>query len=67
MLYVDTGYHSLSFNSLDLNLSGWIGQSYLAGMVSSKFTMRSSVPSFVRIEGCHERRQKFLRLSVALL
>ena len=58
MLYVDLGYHSLSFNSLDLNLSGWIGQSYLAGMVSSKFTMRSSVPSFVRIEGVMSR-QKF--------
>ncbi len=47
MLYVDLGYHTLSFNSLDVNLSGWVGQSYFAGMVSGKFTIRSSVPSFV--------------------
>ena len=58
MLYVDFGYHSLSFNSLDVNVSGWVGQSYLAGMVSGKFTIRSSVPSFVRVEGVMSR-QKF--------
>ncbi len=58
MLYVDLGYHTLSFNSLDVNLSGWVGQSYFAGMVSGKFTIRSSVPSFVRIEGVMSR-QKF--------
>lgn len=58
MLYMDFGYHSLSFNSLDVNMSGWVGQSYLAGMVSGKFTIRSSVPSFVRVEGVMSR-QKF--------
>lgn len=58
MLYVDLGYHSLSFNSLDINISGWIGQSYLAGMLSGKFTIRSSVPSFIRLEGVMSR-QKF--------
>lgn len=57
MLYIDLGYHSLSFNSLDVNLSGWIGQSYLAGMLGAKFTLRSSVPSFVRIEGVMSRQR----------
>lgn len=58
MLYLDLGYHSLSFNSLDVNLSGWVGQSYLAGMLSGKFSIRSSVPSFIKIEGVMSR-QKF--------
>lgn len=58
MLYIDLGYHSLSFNSLDVNLGGWIGQSYLAGMLSGKVTLRSSTPSFIRLEGVMSR-QKF--------
>ncbi|MDE6338876.1 MAG: patatin-like phospholipase family protein [Muribaculaceae bacterium] len=58
MLYLDLGYHSLSYNSLDVSLSGWIGQSYLAGMLSGKFNIRSSNPSFIRIEGVMSR-QKF--------
>lgn len=58
MLYIDLGYHSLSFNSLDVNLSGWVGQSYLAGMASAKFSIRSAVPSFLRVEGVMSR-QKF--------
>ena len=58
MLYLDAGYHSLSFNSLDVSLGGWIGQSYLAGMLGAKFSLRSSVPSFVRLEGVMSK-QKF--------
>lgn len=58
MLYIDLGYHSLSFNSLDVSLSGWVGQSYLAGMLSGKFSIRSRIPSFVRIEGVMSK-QKF--------
>lgn len=57
MLYLDLGYHSLSYNSLDISLSGWIGQSYLAGMLSGKFNIRSSVPSFIRIEGVMSRQR----------
>lgn len=51
MLFLDLGYHTLSFNSLDVSLAGWIGQSYLAGMFSGKFSIRSSIPSFIELEG----------------
>ncbi|MBD5341101.1 MAG: patatin-like phospholipase family protein [Bacteroides sp.] len=59
MLYLDLGYHSLSYNSLDVSLSGWIGQSYLAGMLSGKFNIRSANPSFVRIEGVMSRQKYY--------
>lgn len=58
MLYLDLGFHTLSYNSLDVSLSGWIGQSYLAGMLSGKFTLRSSVPSYLQLMGVMTR-QKF--------
>lgn len=58
MLYLNVGYHTLDFNSLNLGLSGWIGQSYLAGMLSAKVNLRSAVPSYVKVEGVMSR-QKF--------
>lgn len=58
MLYFDLGYHTLSFNSLDINLSAWVGQSYYAGMVSGKFSIRSFVPSYIQLEGVLSK-QKF--------
>ncbi len=58
MLYLDLGFHTLSYNSLDVSLSGWIGQSYLAGMLSGKFTLRSSVPSYLELMGVMTK-QKF--------
>lgn len=58
MLYLDFGYHTLSHNSLDVDLSGWIGQSYYAGMLSGKFTIHSRLPAYMKIEGVMSR-QKF--------
>lgn len=58
MLYLDFGYHTLSYNSLDVDLSGWIGQSYYAGMLSGKFTVHSRLPAYIKLEGVMSR-QKF--------
>lgn len=59
MLYLDLGYHTLSFNSLDVSLAGWIGQSYLAGMFSGKFSIRSSIPSFIELEGVMSQQKYY--------
>lgn len=59
MLYLDLGYHTLSFNSLDASLAGWIGQSYLAGMLSGKFSIRSSIPSFIELEGVMSQQKYY--------
>ena len=58
MLYLDFGYHTLSYNSLDVDLSGWIGQSYMAGVLSGKFTIHSRLPASLKIEAVGSR-QKF--------
>lgn len=58
MLYVSLGYHTLSFNSMDFDISGWLGQSYYAGMLSARFAMRTKTPSYVEMQGVLSR-QKF--------
>lgn len=58
MLYLDFGFHTLSFNSLDVDLSGWLGQSYYAAMLSGKFSLRTYNPSFLQLE-LVTSRQKF--------
>ncbi len=55
MLYLRLGFHTLSFNALDADLSGWIGQSYYAGMLSGKFTMHTGLPSYMKLEGVMSR------------
>lgn len=49
MLYFTFGYHTLSLNSLDVDASAWIGQSYYAGMLSGKIILPTSTPSSVRL------------------
>lgn len=58
MLYLNFGYHTLRFNSLDADLSGWLGQTYFAGMASVKFALHSIVPSYLKLIGVVSR-QKF--------
>lgn len=56
MLYLDLGYHTLNFNSMDVMLRGWVGQSYLATMGSAKFTIRDATPSYFEIAGILSRQ-----------
>lgn len=58
-LYIGLGYHTLSFNSLDVDLRGWIGQSYLAVMLSGRMAMRSSVPSYIQIDFTASRQKYY--------
>lgn len=59
MLYVSAGYHSMSHNSLSVNLSGWVGQSYYAGMLSAKFAMRTNIPSYIRVDGVMSQQKYY--------
>lgn len=59
MLYLNLGYHTLSYNSLDVDLSGWIGQSYYAGMLSGKFTVHSRRPAYIKLEGVMSRHKYY--------
>ena len=59
MLYLNLGFHTLSLNSLDVSIGGWIGQSYYAGMLSARFSLRTRVPSFLKFDGVLQRQKFF--------
>lgn len=58
-LYLDVGYHTLSFNSLDVSLGGWLGQSYYAGMLSTRFSLRTYTPSCLELRASLGRRKYY--------
>lgn len=58
MLYFTAGYHTMGYNSLDVSLNAWLGQAYFAGMLSTKFSLRTHVPSYLEVIGVLSR-QKF--------
>ncbi len=58
MLFLNFGYHTLRFRSLDANISAWLGQTYFAGMGSVRFALPSYVPSYLELSGVVSR-QKF--------
>ncbi len=58
MIFLSAGYNTLSLNALDVNVNGWIGQSYLAGMLNAKYHLRTHRPSAVTLQGVLSR-QKF--------
>lgn len=58
-LFLTGGYRTLSFNSLDLRLNGWIGQSYLAGELSGQIKLLRSVPSAITLDVVASRRKYF--------
>ncbi len=45
MLFFHTGYNTLSFKSLNANINGWLGQSYLAGQGEFKVYYNTRRPS----------------------
>lgn len=59
MLYINLGYHTLSFNSMDIDLSGWIGQSYYAAKLRSRFAMRSALPSYMELSAVVSRQKYY--------
>ncbi len=58
MIFVSGGYNTFSFNSFDANINAWIGQSYMAGDFNAKMYLRTSVPSYLKLQGVVSR-QKF--------
>lgn len=58
-IFLTFGYHTLSFNSLDVDLSGWVGQSYYAGMLSAAISLPTSNPSSLRLMGVASRQKLY--------
>lgn len=55
MLFFNAGYSTLSFRSIDTNLSGWLGQSYLAGEANFAYTINSRIPSALMVTAVASR------------
>lgn len=51
MLYLSTGYHTLSANSMDLDLGFWIGQSYYAAEGTARFGLQTPIMSYIELQG----------------
>lgn len=58
-LFFTFGYHTLSWNSLDVDLSGWIGQSYYAAMLSGRVSLPTSNPSSLRLFAVVSRQKEY--------
>lgn len=56
-IFLSAGYSTLSFSSLSADISGWIGQSYLAGMLNGKMYLRTGIPSALTIQAVASRHK----------
>lgn len=59
MLYLSVGYHTLSYRALDVDLSGWLGQSYYAGRLGAKIHFKTASPSYLQFEGVLSRQKYY--------
>lgn len=59
MLYLSTGYHTLSANSMDLDLGIWVGQSYYAAEGSARFGLKTPVMSWLEVLGVVSKTKFF--------
>lgn len=59
MLFLSAGYKTLSYNSLDLRLNGWVGQSYLAAEGNAHIRLLRSVPSSLQLKVVASRQKYF--------
>lgn len=57
MLYLQAGYNSLSFRSLDASLGAWLGQNYMAGALKATYIFRSSRPQAMTLTAVAQRQR----------
>lgn len=58
-LFLSGGYKTLSYNSLDLRVNGWIGQSYLAAEANAHIRLLREKPSGIQIKAVASRQKYF--------
>lgn len=55
MLYLSAGYSTLSFNSFEGEISGWLGQSYMAAMLNARLFFTTEIPSALSVQSVVSR------------
>lgn len=58
-LYVRAGYSTMSFSSLTADLSAWIGQSYMAGMLNGSAYLHTPTPSAFKYQVVASRKRYY--------
>jgi len=58
-LYLRGGYSSPSFSSASTDVEAWVGQSYMAGMLSGQLTLASGTPSAFIFRALASRRKYY--------
>lgn len=58
MIFVSAEYSAMSFRSAEVRTMGWIGQNYMAGQLTGRIYLPTSLPSAFELEGVFSR-QKF--------
>lgn len=58
-LYASASYKTLSFSSISADLHGWVGQSYMAGMLRGAINLRTLIPSAVSFVGVLARSRYY--------
>ena len=59
MLYLSAGYHALKYNFLDTELSGWLGQSYMAIYLRGSVTLPGKYLSRLSLEASAARQKYY--------
>lgn len=59
MIYLTGGFHTLNFNSLDIDIAGWLGQSYYAAQLKGRIALSSISPSYLEVEGVVSRQKYY--------
>jgi len=60
-LYLRAGWSTLCFSSLGADVEAWIGQSYMAGVLSGRINLPTRIPSALRLLAVASRRRYFER------
>ena len=58
-IFLNAGIRTLTSSSLNTSLSGWIGQSYMAGMLTGALNLRTPVPSSIGMTAVVSRQRFF--------
>lgn len=59
MLYLSAGYHAIQHNFLDVNLEGWLGQSYMALYLESSITLPGKAMSRLALQASASRQKYY--------
>lgn len=58
-IFLNAGWRTLTSSSINTSISGWIGQSYMAGMLNASLNLRTVVPSSIGMTAVVSRQRFF--------